>query len=206
MLIIFGFRVLFRTIGDGTFHCPSCQFDRQFHRRSARRWFTLFFIPVIPLNEVGEVIECTTCKRVFNPQVLDLPTTAETVESIGFARRALTAHMVDVSDNTTVARQAAVQVMRGSGMTDYGESQLDIDRQTSDWERVMAWAQHLGNQLSPAGAESMLTGAARVAAADGALTDAERTVLNDLGGRLGLTPLHIEGILHNAQTAKPAVD
>jgi len=53
--------------------------------------------------------------------------------------------------------------------------------------------------LSNAAGETMLMGAARVAAADGAFTDRERSVLADLGSALGLTPLHIDGILARAQ-------
>jgi hypothetical protein len=42
-----------------------------------------------------------------------------------------------------------------------------------------------------------------VAAADGAFTDRERTVLADLGGALGLTPLHVDGVLAKAQAMSP---
>ncbi len=201
MFIMWGFKVMFRSVGEGEFHCPGCGVDRRYSLRRARRWFTLFFIPVIPLKEVGSVIECSTCHRRFSEEVLSLPTANETADSIGFARRALAAHMVDVSDNTTVAREAAIAVMRESGMSEYEASQLDIDRGTSDWERVVSWARHLGPRLSPAGSETMLMGAARVAAADGAFTDAERTKLVDLGSAFGLTPLHVEGILTTAQAA-----
>ena len=47
MLIIFGLRVFYRTIAQGTFHCRRCGGDRQYRHRAGRRWFTLFFLPVI---------------------------------------------------------------------------------------------------------------------------------------------------------------
>ena len=50
MLIIFGLRVFYRTIARGTFHCRRCGGDREYRHRNGRRWFTLFFIPVIPLG------------------------------------------------------------------------------------------------------------------------------------------------------------
>ena len=62
MLIIFGLRVFYRTIAQGTFHCRRCGGDRQYRHRAGRRWFTLFFLPVIPLNSVGEHVQCTTCR------------------------------------------------------------------------------------------------------------------------------------------------
>ena len=50
MLIFFGLRVFYRTAGQGTFHCQRCGGDREYRHKVGRRWFTLFFIPVIPLN------------------------------------------------------------------------------------------------------------------------------------------------------------
>lgn len=203
MLLIWGFKILFKTIGEGQFHCPSCGSDRRYEHRQGRRWFTLFWIPIIPLKVAGSIVQCGVCKKKYNENVLQLPTSAETATSVGFARRAIAAHMVTVSDNTTVAREAAVAMMRDGGMADYDLAQLDIDRQTSDWDRVKSWAQHLGSTLSPAGAESMLMAAARVAAADETLTDGERAVINDLGVAFGLTPVHIEGIVASANQAAP---
>ena len=53
LLLIWGLRVFYRTIGQGVFHCRRCGGDRHYRLRSGRRFFTLFFIPVIPLNKVG---------------------------------------------------------------------------------------------------------------------------------------------------------
>jgi hypothetical protein len=203
MLIVWGFKVFFKTIGEGQFHCPSCGADRRYDHRQGRRWFTIFWIPIIPLKAVGTIVQCGVCKKKYNENVLQLPTSAETASSIGFARRAIAAHMVMISDNTTVAREAAVAMMRESGMADYDLAQLDIDRVTSDWERVRSWGLHLGTSLSPAGAEAMLLAAARVAAADEAITDSERSVINDLGAAFGLTPVHVDGIIASANQAAP---
>jgi hypothetical protein len=69
-VIIFGLRTWWRTIGQGTFHCRQCGADRQYRHRAGRRWFTLFLIPVIPLNKVGENVQCTTCKTRYQQNVL----------------------------------------------------------------------------------------------------------------------------------------
>jgi transcription elongation factor Elf1 len=72
-MIIFGFRVLYRTTAPGMFHCPRCGADRQYQQRVGRRWFTLFFIPVIPLNSVGGNVACTTCQTRYRADVLSQP-------------------------------------------------------------------------------------------------------------------------------------
>ena len=73
MLILWGIRVFFHTAGQGVFYCQRCGDDRRYRRRSGRRVFTLFFVPVIPLNRVGEHVVCTTCRTRYHPDVLTLP-------------------------------------------------------------------------------------------------------------------------------------
>ena len=77
MLIIFGLRVFYRTIAQGIFHCRRCGGDREYRHRAGRRWFTVFFLPVIPLNQVGEHVQCTTCRTRYVTDVLSQPTTAQ---------------------------------------------------------------------------------------------------------------------------------
>ncbi len=73
MLIIWGIRVFFHTIGEGVFHCQRCEGGRQYRRRSGRRFFTLFFMPLIPLNKVGEHVQCGICRTRYHVDVLGLP-------------------------------------------------------------------------------------------------------------------------------------
>jgi hypothetical protein len=75
-MLIFGWTVLFKTLDTGVFHCPCCGGDRQYRIQQARRWFTLFFIPLIPLGVVGEHVECTSCRTTFGSAVLRTPTQA----------------------------------------------------------------------------------------------------------------------------------
>jgi len=73
LLIIVGMRVFYRTIARGVFHCRRCGGDREYRHRNGRRWLTLFFVPVIPLNKVGEHVVCSTCRTRYHPDVLTLP-------------------------------------------------------------------------------------------------------------------------------------
>src|SRR5689334_7823777 len=111
MLIMWGWRTRLKTIEQGTFHCPQCGADRQYGRREARRWFTLFFIPIIPLKVLGQVIQCLTCNTQYKESVLALPTTAAISTSLQTATRAL---MVAVMAADGVANDAekalAVQI------------------------------------------------------------------------------------------------
>src|SRR4051812_23372510 len=112
VLLIFGLSVFFRTVGQGDFHCPGCGGDRHYRQRIARRWFTLFFVPVIPLNRVGEVVECTTCRTRYNLDVLRLPTAREMSAALPAAMRASAAAVLNAGDpSASAARARAVEAV-----------------------------------------------------------------------------------------------
>ena len=73
MIIIFGSKVRYKTLSTGQFYCPQCKARRDYELRQARNWFALYFIPVIPLNQIGELVTCLTCGTNFAKDVLSLP-------------------------------------------------------------------------------------------------------------------------------------
>jgi uncharacterized Zn-finger protein len=71
-MIIIGTRVRRSVIGVKPFYCPTCQTERNYVHEEAKRWGTLFFIPIIPLDKVGEVVTCQHCGTQYRPEVLNL--------------------------------------------------------------------------------------------------------------------------------------
>lgn len=69
-MIIWGSRVRTKTIGQGNFYCPKCREQRAYLHKQAARYFTLYFIPLFPTQQLGEMIECQTCKVAFETGVL----------------------------------------------------------------------------------------------------------------------------------------
>src|ERR1700733_10241290 len=88
VLIIFGLRVFYRTIAQGTFHCRRCGGDREYRHRPGRRGLPLFFIPVTPRNAVGDHVQCTTCRTRYVAEVLNQPTTAQMQAALPAGMRA----------------------------------------------------------------------------------------------------------------------
>lgn len=70
-MIIYGWTTLQKTLSSHEFHCPQCGSMVYGDLKSANRWFTLYFIPVIPLGSQGEYVECVSCKGTFRSEVLD---------------------------------------------------------------------------------------------------------------------------------------
>ncbi len=71
--IIFGTRGRTSTVEEGEFFCPQCQQQREYERKRARNYFSLYFVPLIPLGEGQEFVECSFCHNAFDPTVLLLP-------------------------------------------------------------------------------------------------------------------------------------
>ena len=69
-LIIFGRRAVTGDQGGGTFHCPRCGPDQPYMHKRVRSFFTLYFIPLIPMNTLGEYVECGRCQGQYKPEVL----------------------------------------------------------------------------------------------------------------------------------------
>src|SRR5687768_587685 len=69
-LIIFGTRGVTYGSEGGQFFCPDCEGKEQYLHRKVRRFFTLYFIPVIPLDLLGEYIECQRCTSTYREDVL----------------------------------------------------------------------------------------------------------------------------------------
>ena len=69
-LLIWGTRGT-ESLTHGFFNCPHCLDKRTYMHRVVRRWFHIFWIPLIPL-EKSEYVACTVCNEAYEPTVLVL--------------------------------------------------------------------------------------------------------------------------------------
>lgn len=71
-----GWRSFDKTLEEGRFSCenPRCKGrvepTQPYRLRRSRNWFTVLFIPIIPLNMKGVYVECRSCKSIFHAAVL----------------------------------------------------------------------------------------------------------------------------------------
>jgi zinc-ribbon family len=195
LLIIFGMRVFYRAIAQGTFHCRRCGGDRQYRHRAGRRWFTLFFIPVIPLNAVGEHVQCTTCRTRYVTDVLNQPTTAQMQAALPAGMRAAVSAMLRSGDpSSPVSRQRAIEAVIGSGVPNYDETMLNADL-ARPFEAIRPALNRVGAQLTIQAREWYLAEVIRIAMADGPLTDSERQAALAVGVDLGMTQAQVIGVI-----------
>ncbi len=195
MLIIFGLRVFYRTIAQGTFYCRRCGGDRQYRKRSGRRWFTLFFLPVIPLKSVGEHVQCTTCRTRYVTDVLNQPTTAQMQAALPAGMRAAVSAMLRSGDPASpVSRQRAIEAVIGAGTPGYNEAMLSADLMRP-FESIRPALNQVGGQLTIQAREWYLAEVIRIAMADGPLTETERHAALAIGVDLGMTQAQVIGVV-----------
>jgi hypothetical protein len=195
MLIIWGLRVIYRTLGQGVFFCRRCGGDREYRRRAGRRYVTVFFIPLIPLAETGEHVQCLTCKTRYVTEVLRLPTTIAMQLALAEGTRALVTAMLRAGDPANPqARRRAIEAVTAAGEPGYGENALSADlAEPAEAGRLKIAV--LGDQLQVQAREWYLAQAVRIAMADGPLTSAERAAAGQLAAGLGMTQAQAIGVV-----------
>jgi hypothetical protein len=195
LLIIWGLRVVYRTIAEGVFFCRKCGGDRGYRRRAGRRFITLFFIPLIPLARTGEHVQCRTCKTRYVTEVLRLPTAAQMREALPAGMRALVTAMLRAGDPASPnARRRAIEAVTEAGAQGYDDRALDADlaEPAQDGRPKIA---ALAAQLQVHAREWYLAELIRIAMADGPLTGAERAAAEHLATGLGLTKAQATGVI-----------
>lgn len=203
-LLVWGFKVRFKTVLQGTFFCQACGGDRQYEQKQARRWFTLFWIPIIPLKEVGEqFVECTTCRQAYRTSVLQMPTTATLSNDLTLAtREAVTWLLRSTSVVTPAARAIALDMLSRAANRPWSDAELDHDLGTLTVDGLPQRLGALASVLNEHGRETFLSGCVRVAAADGSVGPGEQALLDSIASSLGMTPAHARGVI--AQTQEQA--
>jgi tellurite resistance protein len=106
--------------------------------------------------------------------------------------------MVRASGNSSPSRDAAVALMRDRNQQ-YDTATLELDLANTTDAQIDAWLTHLSVMLNALGKERFFSGMVAVARADGAIDEAERSVLERVGRGLLLTPAQLHGLLDLSQ-------
>lgn len=201
MLLVFGLTAVFRTISEGTFHCPRCGGDRAYRTRAGRRWCTLFFVPLLPLWRLGRFVECRTCRGRFPVSTLRTPTAQQMSAALAAGMRASAALVLragDPSDGT--ARARAVETVTGYGEPGYGDAAVhaDLALRRSFLEQEVARA---GGHLAVEAKEWFLVQVVRIGLADGPLGEGERQALHRIAELLGMSRAYALGVIVTTEGA-----
>lgn len=204
-MIIFGTRGLTLNKGKpGEFFCPGCNCRRTYQRKKVQRFFTLYFIPVIPLNVVQEFIQCQTCKQGYRPNVLEYDPTAQREAQqtqLNENVRALLVHFARMSGRRDGAFVGEIAKLY-NGVTG---ATLGVEDIPADLARpalnIIPATERLAPMLNDRGREAMVIGLLQLA---GPMDGAKQAALDDVAKALGMTEAHYQGVLALPRTDLPA--
>jgi tellurite resistance protein len=195
---LIGVRFYFKTTGHGTVHCYRCGGDRPYRRCTGRRWFQVLLIPVIPLDRIGEHLQCRICRTRYRLEVLSIPTSAAMQVALPAGTLAAVTMMLQAGDpDSPAARSRAIDIVQAAGLTGYDDAALTADLALAEGRRL-ANAESLATlaiQLTMPAPEWFLADAIRVGLADGPLSDSERGAARMIAAHLGLTAAQAHGVI-----------
>lgn len=187
---------------SGHFNCPQCAQSRSYRHRKVTRFFTLYFIPLIPLGRAGEYVECDTCKGTFIPRVLEQSSGQD--EFLANYEKAIRHSMVMVmladgviDDNE---KEEVLGVINKFGHNDINMPQLEayVEEVQVENEDVTTYLKRVGQSLNEHGKEAIIKSALSVAAADGHIDDSELTMISRMGQSMEMSSSHLKGIFSEA--------
>ena len=201
-LILFGWRGVERETARGEFHCPQCDKTRPYADKSVRRWFTLFFIPVIPLNHLGSYVECPFCGSAYNRAVLNGPATNTDLVFKATVNEAVRRLLVGIAwaDGRIDSKEAdfAVALAQNVLGDSYTHEWFSADISRLKSEDLLVSMRTFAGMTNEQGKELLLRIATLLSATDGEIDEAEIDLINRIATALGVPTSYVPGIMQDA--------
>ena len=204
-MIIFGTRGITTTPERGQFFCPQCNSNQSYNYRRVRRFFTLYFIPVIPLDKLGEYVECPACQGTYDPEILNFDPEAADMKLEALFFVAVKHVMIgmlladgEIDDREVEMLQSQYQELTGTQIPE-DELREEIAVIHAAGDSPVDLVSRLSDQLNPNGKEIVMRAAYNIAVSDGVFDDSEQLLLAQIGEAMGLTKAHLAGIMAELQ-------
>ena len=174
----FGLQPVPRVLGEGTFHCPNCRAMASYEHVETRRWIALG-VPLVPLQRLGEWLQCGGCESTFGLSVLDRPVE----DGGGTFQAAVLQAMIGMMTVDGWIDDAEIQVLRDIYLRVVRE-ELDeaavrevVARADARAEPLEEALRQMAPELNAAERELVVQAAFRVAMADGTFAQEEKRLL-----------------------------
>lgn len=203
-MIIFGTRGVKSTVKSGNFNCPQCERSVPYRHRKVRKFFTLYFIPLIPLGGAGEYVECGSCNGTFIPRVLET-NNSNNDEFMAIYQKAIRHSMVLIMLADGVIdeneKSQVLAIINKFGKNDINMTQLEnyIKRVKLENEDITTYLKKIGASLNEHGKETIIKCALAVAAADGNIDESEIKMIGKMGQSMEMSSSHLKGIFSDIQ-------
>jgi len=208
-MIIFGTRGVKSTLQEGEFMCPQCATTKPYKLKKVTKFFTLYFIPLIPLERLGEYVECQSCKGTFVPRVLDYDPNKDKNEFQAHYEQAMRHSMVLImlADGEIDAKEMEIvlKIINKFGHNNLTLEELEnyVHQVQAKQEPVQTYLSKIGPSLNEHGKEIIVKCALSVAAADGNIGEKEIRMITEMAKIMEMPPSHLKGIFHELTKPEP---
>ncbi len=188
MLILFGEQKIVRIAGEGKFPCPVCEGTRRYEHIRGRNVFSIFFIPLLPLEEVSNYVECQNCGNSFHPGIIDEKSGTNDGEEPEYWRGARRI-MVQIIRNYGAGGQAVNKVQEiykeiTSAELSEQEVRDEMLAVQNDERHVLDHIKKLSRGLNDPGKQRIIMAAFLMLSMYGELRHEEKVMMNQLGASL----------------------
>ena len=204
-MIIFGTRGMTSNAASGDFHCPECspvfKAKMNYVHKKVRRFFTLYFIPLIPLDLHGEYIECQRCRGTYKLGILDYDPDKENAEFEAEYHRTIKLVMIQmmladgvIDDEEIDAIRNIYSHLTGKEIT-VGEIRADSASLQASKQDICTMLKGMAGSLNDNGKAMVVRAAFMVATADGEFHDDEKILISSLGRAMSMSGNELKAII-----------
>ncbi len=200
-MIIFGTRGVKSTMSEGHFNCPQCEIETPYRHRKVTRFFTLYFIPLIPLGKAGEFVECTSCKGTFIPKVIDYNKDKKSDAFLSEYEKAMKHSMVlimladgRIDEEEMLAVQKIINKYGHNDIT-LDELEVYVEEVQTKQEDISTYLRKVTPSLNEHGKEVIIKCALAVAASDGSIDKSEIYMIERMATAMEMSSTHLKGIM-----------
>jgi tellurite resistance protein len=203
-LIIFGTRGVTSERAQGEFYCPGCSRRQGYVHKACRRFFTLYFIPLIPLDLLGEYIECQRCTNTYKLEVLQFDPEADSkrqeAEFYTAMRRVLA--LISLADGNVDESELVVIAGILGKFTDRDVPRAEIEAELAAVKAskmdIIQFCREMKGYLNDKGCELVVMAAILVASADGQIDDNERAMVGKIASAFQMPRARLAALLAEA--------
>jgi uncharacterized tellurite resistance protein B-like protein len=231
-IIIFGTRGVRSTVTEGTFVCPQCVSSQRYKHKKVTQFFTLYFIPLIPLGNKGEYVECAGCRNTYITRILQMQPVLDISDrqskpasvgnpqpSLGAAFAGSATSQIEPEKNKAI-KKLLIMMILADGKVDNAEVVTfhrvfhdstgqtvhdiykEIDEVKAENKSPHQYLKEVVNLLNQEGKEAILKASMRIAAADGDIDPSEIRMVENFGKALELKPAEVSAIIEAAKMNK----
>ena len=188
MFVLFGEQSRNQEVASGDFDCPVCLGRQHYHHRRIKQYFSLFFIPLLPLEDSANYLICSGCQACFDPQILKQPQEYCQACNHQALRRALCYLVAGYGDTTRSREQMRTLYQDATGQP-LDDAAIDDELQLihSGLSATLPYLHQLAPRLSAHAKQQLVLASYQLARRLGEMDFDDRVRINTLAAELGLS-------------------